>query len=260
MPIVKLKKHSHPYVIIDKRALHDPRLSWKAKGLMAYLLCKPDDWQVVLADLVNRSRDGERSVRGGLNELRNFRYAKFAATRDGHGHLTGTAWTIYEEPCAFTETAVLATSAESDARQSPTSTKLRPTNNDYTLKDVLRTSNLGKTNRARAAKIEEEKLLVQLKQICGPAEMKKNGGCWRLRARNHARTLRNAIEDWYLRKDNYRRPIRNSAAWLNKKFKINETSIRRHLQTSQQVPSDQKKLSELVTKSLAEADSTHFNG
>src|SRR5438093_2971872 len=31
--IVKIKKRTHPFAMIDARALNDPRISWKAKGL-----------------------------------------------------------------------------------------------------------------------------------------------------------------------------------------------------------------------------------
>ncbi len=42
--IVRVNKRSNPYVVIDKTALNDDRLSWKAKGVLCYLLSLPDDW------------------------------------------------------------------------------------------------------------------------------------------------------------------------------------------------------------------------
>ena len=45
--IVKIKKRTHPFAMIDARALNDPRISWKAKGLHAYLMSKPKDWRVI---------------------------------------------------------------------------------------------------------------------------------------------------------------------------------------------------------------------
>lgn len=121
MPIRKITKRTHPYAMIDSRALNDKRLSWKAKGIIAYLLSKPADWQVILADLVKHARDGEESVRTGLDEMRSFGYAKFAATRDGAGRLNGTAWTIYECPDDATDMAIFPTSVKNDARRSPRS-------------------------------------------------------------------------------------------------------------------------------------------
>ena len=33
----------HRFVIVDQRAVEDSRLSWAARGLLAYLLSRPDD-------------------------------------------------------------------------------------------------------------------------------------------------------------------------------------------------------------------------
>ncbi len=96
--------------MIDSRALNDKRLSWKAKGIIAYLLSKPSDWRVILADLMKHARQGAESVRTGLDELRRFGYAKFAPTRDGAGRLNGTAWTVYECPNDVTDMAIFPTS------------------------------------------------------------------------------------------------------------------------------------------------------
>jgi hypothetical protein len=48
---------------------HDPVLSWKAKGLLCYLLSLPDDWKLSITDLVKRSKDGADGVYTGLKEL-----------------------------------------------------------------------------------------------------------------------------------------------------------------------------------------------
>jgi hypothetical protein len=138
MPIIKVKKRTHPFAMIDCRALNDKRLSWKAKGIIAYLLSKPPDWQVRLADLVKHARDGEESVRTGLDELRRFGYAKFAAIRDAAGRLNGTAWTVYECPDDVTEMAIFPTSVKTDFREPLRSGKTRLTNIDNsTNKDCL---------------------------------------------------------------------------------------------------------------------------
>jgi integrase len=51
----------HRFVIIDQRAIEDTRLSWEARGLLGYLLSRPDDWKVLVNDLRKRGdlgRDG----------------------------------------------------------------------------------------------------------------------------------------------------------------------------------------------------------
>ena len=45
--VIRVKKRPSNFVMMDKTFLEDDRLSYKAKGLLAYLLSKPDDWKVI---------------------------------------------------------------------------------------------------------------------------------------------------------------------------------------------------------------------
>ncbi|MBN1423811.1 hypothetical protein JXA88_04575 [Candidatus Fermentibacteria bacterium] len=93
------KSRDHPYVMIDRRVAEDPTLSWKAKGLMSYLLSRPDDWQIRVADLVKRSPDGETAVRSGLRELEQRGYLVAEQLHDpATGRFTGIRLTVYEQP------------------------------------------------------------------------------------------------------------------------------------------------------------------
>jgi len=98
--IVRVQKDKdNPYVMIDKRIFQDKRLSLKAKGLMGYLLCKPDNWQVQLGELVSGSTDGVTAVRSTLKELEKFGYAEYAKIKDDKtGKFQGSEWIIYERP------------------------------------------------------------------------------------------------------------------------------------------------------------------
>lgn len=49
--------------------LDDERLSWKAKGLAAYLLAKPPQWRIDASALARRFKDGRDAVLSGLKEL-----------------------------------------------------------------------------------------------------------------------------------------------------------------------------------------------
>lgn len=64
-----VKDKNNPYVMIDKRPIENTKLSWKAKGILAYLLSRPDDWQIRVYDLINRSPDGAYAVRAAVREL-----------------------------------------------------------------------------------------------------------------------------------------------------------------------------------------------
>ncbi|TKI88055.1 DNA-binding protein, partial [Bacillus wiedmannii] len=43
MGIFRVKKDNN-YSVINNTGLKDKRLSWKAKGILAYILTLPDDW------------------------------------------------------------------------------------------------------------------------------------------------------------------------------------------------------------------------
>ena len=68
--VIRIKKHTNNFVVIDKGFLDDDRLSFKAKGILAYLLSKPNDWKVIVGNLVAQSKDGKASVYAGLKELK----------------------------------------------------------------------------------------------------------------------------------------------------------------------------------------------
>lgn len=63
------KNKDNPFVMIDRRPIENPALSWRAKGILTYLISRPDNWIVRLGDLVKRSPDGVYAVRSALKEL-----------------------------------------------------------------------------------------------------------------------------------------------------------------------------------------------
>lgn len=65
----RAKDRDNPFVMIDKTIGEKPTLSWKAKGIMLYLLSRPNDWIVRMTDLIKRSTDGAKSTRTGIHEL-----------------------------------------------------------------------------------------------------------------------------------------------------------------------------------------------
>lgn len=107
--IVRVKRHENNFVMIDNRPLCDVRLSWKARGLLAYLLSRPNNWKVNSNHLSSISTDGPLAVQTGLKELQQAGYAKL----DTGGKGGGRSWTIYEHP-ALSENAVFALSGGSE--------------------------------------------------------------------------------------------------------------------------------------------------
>ncbi|HOY26729.1 MAG TPA: helix-turn-helix domain-containing protein, partial [Mesotoga sp.] len=96
--ILRVKKTNN-YVVLDKGFLQDPSLSCKAKGLLSYLLSKPDDWEIRLSELCRHFSDGKDSIRKGIEELEKAGYIKKERLRGGNGKFAGVRYMVYETPC-----------------------------------------------------------------------------------------------------------------------------------------------------------------
>lgn len=90
------KNKDNPYVMLHRGFLNDERLSWKAKGILAYLLSLPDDWQIYENELINHSIDGRKSLSSGIKELINFGYIYREKTRNEKGQFIGYTYCVFE--------------------------------------------------------------------------------------------------------------------------------------------------------------------
>ena len=95
--IIRISKDKeNPYVMVNKAWVNDISLSYKAKGVMLYLLSKPDDWQVYESDIVKHGVDGRDSVRSAIKELITCGYVKRTRSRDEKGKLGASEYVISE--------------------------------------------------------------------------------------------------------------------------------------------------------------------
>ncbi|AWY05308.1 helix-turn-helix DNA binding domain protein [Microbacterium phage Cinna] len=85
---------------IANAALRDKRLSWKARGLLAYLLSHREGWRTSVARLEREAPDGRDSVRAGLNELIEHGYVTRSEDRirDARGRLGDYEYTVTDFP------------------------------------------------------------------------------------------------------------------------------------------------------------------
>ena len=98
MGIVRTRKEPGKFFLMHKDTIEDPNLSWKAKGLLAYLMSKPNDWQIWVNDLIKRSSDGEYAVRSGLLELIDQGYAVRKQPRKEDGTFGPIEFIVSERP------------------------------------------------------------------------------------------------------------------------------------------------------------------
>ena len=92
------KDKDNPYVMVNKGYLEDVELSFKAKGLMTYLLSRPNDWKVYISHLKKVSTDGRDSVINTIKELMEKGYIIRSETLKVKGKYTGYKYTVFESP------------------------------------------------------------------------------------------------------------------------------------------------------------------
>ncbi len=90
------QKRTRNFTVIPNQMLQDSRLSWKAKGLLTYLLSLPEDWDVYVTHLKTISTDGSDSTVSGMNELMEFKYV-WRRPRCG-ADPGGWEYYVYDEP------------------------------------------------------------------------------------------------------------------------------------------------------------------
>jgi hypothetical protein len=85
------------FTVLDNHLLTEKQLSWEARGLLCYLLSKPDDWQVRLYDLVRRGPAGEHKIRRILRELEDAGHLRRRRFRRSDGRFEWITM-VYERP------------------------------------------------------------------------------------------------------------------------------------------------------------------
>lgn len=90
---VARRRHYKP---IDVRTLNDERLSFRARGVLVFLLSKPDDWTFTAESISTCGTEGRDAIRAVLNELSVCGYLVQTKRRDGGRFITDSV--LYEHP------------------------------------------------------------------------------------------------------------------------------------------------------------------
>jgi hypothetical protein len=83
--IVRSPRPRDNFSIVSNRVIRDHRLSWKARGLLIYVLSQPDHWRTSSAHLASISPEGIHAVRTGLKELETLGYLHRYRTQQANG-------------------------------------------------------------------------------------------------------------------------------------------------------------------------------
>lgn len=89
-----LNKPRNKFTQISNDALNDIKLSCKAKGLLAFMLSKPDKWNFSMRGIATQVKEGETAVRNIIKELRQQSYLKVESIRNEKGRIDHWEYTL----------------------------------------------------------------------------------------------------------------------------------------------------------------------
>lgn len=92
------KYYDKGFTSMANDCLKDDRLSWKAKGIIAYVQMLPPNWVLNIRDLTNRATDGRDSLYSGIKELEKCGYCTKTMKRNPDGTIAGYAYEICDKP------------------------------------------------------------------------------------------------------------------------------------------------------------------
>ncbi|MGP9808646.1 hypothetical protein ACT3TQ_09980 [Halomonas sp. AOP12-C2-37] len=92
------------FTTLNNDLIRDHRLSWKALGILVFVLHLPDNWQLRLSHLSKQREvgSGRDATRAGLKELQDAGYLYIQRERGECGKFIHTTWLVTDRPGNFT--------------------------------------------------------------------------------------------------------------------------------------------------------------
>ena len=84
----KLNKIAVPFTQVPNGLLYDPNISFKAKGIWAYMSAKPEGWQFSADRIAEETKEERKAILAGLKELSDAGY--ITAKKKGDGRIEYT--------------------------------------------------------------------------------------------------------------------------------------------------------------------------
>lgn len=99
---VVIIKHrvSRDFTTLPNDLIRDYRLSWKALGLLVFVLSLPEDFRLRLSHLARQKKTGRDATRAGLKELELAGYLTIRRERGERGKFSRVVWEIMMSPSA----------------------------------------------------------------------------------------------------------------------------------------------------------------
>ncbi|MCD8760753.1 DnaD domain protein [Mammaliicoccus sciuri] len=138
MATFRTVKEDGDFVLVHKGFIYDSNISAKAKGILLYLLSRPNNWKIYTSEIQKHMTDGLKAVNSGVNELIAIGYIERKQTRKDNGDFGEYEYYVYEKPkkirgMPFGESAKMENAVGENAKGQATNNN--STNNDLTNND-----------------------------------------------------------------------------------------------------------------------------
>ena len=98
MEVIRVIKNKN-YTTISNQLFKNKTISLKAKGLMAYILSLPNEWELSINGIVACSKEGRAAISSTIKELIESGYIERETIRD-KGKFVGYDYFVFEQPKA----------------------------------------------------------------------------------------------------------------------------------------------------------------
>lgn len=103
------------FTVVRNDTVQTQKLSWKATGLLVYLLSLPDDWKASISHLSTVKADGRSSTSSAMDELRGKGFVHRFQGRSDSGTFGGFVYLIFNEPVSREKAAGIGFSESGDS-------------------------------------------------------------------------------------------------------------------------------------------------
>ena len=170
--IIKRRRTKH-FAVVPNEVLEDRRLSAEARGVLAYLLSRPNDWEVNLVQLRKEFDCGKERIERIMREVIEAGYATREMARSDDGAFAGYDYTITDDAVALPQAENPTTDGDPQAGN-PQAGNPSAGNPPTHLEIDSTKDGLNQTKREGAREVEEKPLpdagrLIELRALSSTA-------------------------------------------------------------------------------------------